>query len=46
MNNERFQYDLIIAGFGGQGVLIIGNLLSYAAMTEGRHVTYLPFYGV
>lgn len=39
-------YALIIAGFGGQGVLIIGNLLAYAAMREGRHVSYLPIYGV
>ncbi len=46
MNSDRFYYDLIIAGFGGQGVLVIGNLLAYAAMKEGRHVTYLPTYGV
>ena len=46
MTDNRFYYDLIIAGFGGQGVLPIGNLLAYAAMNEGRHVTYLPTYGV
>lgn len=46
MTNKRFYSDLIIAGFGGQGVLIIGNLLAYAAMKEGRYVTYLPIYGV
>lgn len=46
MNNDRFYYDLVISGFGGQGVLIIGNLLAYAAMSEGRHVTFLPIYGV
>jgi 2-oxoglutarate ferredoxin oxidoreductase subunit gamma len=38
--------DVIISGFGGQGILLIGNLLAYAAMNEGRHVTYLPAYGV
>jgi 2-oxoglutarate ferredoxin oxidoreductase subunit gamma len=43
---NKFYYDLIIAGFGGQGVLVIGNLLAYAAMKEGRYVTYLPTYGV
>lgn len=43
---HRFYYDVIIAGFGGQGVLLIGNLLAYAAMAEGKHVTYLPSYGV
>ncbi len=46
MDNDRFYYDVIVAGFGGQGVLVIGNLLAYAAMTEGRYVTYLPVYGV
>jgi len=46
VTTNRFYYDIIIAGFGGQGVLAIGNLLAYAAMNEGRHVTYLPTYGV
>jgi 2-oxoglutarate ferredoxin oxidoreductase subunit gamma len=46
MNSDRFYYDVIISGFGGQGVMIIGNLLAYAAMKEGKHVTYLPVYGV
>jgi 2-oxoglutarate ferredoxin oxidoreductase subunit gamma len=38
--------DVIMAGFGGQGILLIGNLLAIAAMEEGRHVTYFPAYGV
>ena len=46
MTNDRFYYNLVISGFGGQGVLIIGNLLAFAAMREGRHVTFLPIYGV
>lgn len=46
MTNDRFYYNLIIAGFGGQGVLVIGNLLASAAMREGKYVTYLPTYGV
>jgi 2-oxoglutarate ferredoxin oxidoreductase subunit gamma len=46
MVSEKFYYDVTVAGFGGQGVLVIGNLLAYAAMTEGRYVTYLPVYGV
>jgi 2-oxoglutarate ferredoxin oxidoreductase subunit gamma len=46
MTGDRFYYDIIMAGFGGQGVLVIGNLLAYAAMKEGRYVTYLPTYGV
>jgi 2-oxoglutarate ferredoxin oxidoreductase subunit gamma len=46
MDSDRFYYDVIVAGFGGQGVLAIGNLLAYAAMKEGRQVTFLPTYGV
>ncbi|ACV67391.1 2-oxoacid:acceptor oxidoreductase family protein [Desulfohalobium retbaense] len=37
--------DVIIAGFGGQGVMLIGNLLAYAAMDAGLNVTYIPVYG-
>ncbi|HEY3490709.1 MAG TPA: 2-oxoacid:acceptor oxidoreductase family protein [Candidatus Deferrimicrobiaceae bacterium] len=38
--------DVIFSGFGGQGILMVGNLLSIAAMEEGRQVTYFPAYGV
>ncbi len=38
--------DVIMAGFGGQGVLLIGNLLAYAGMREKLQVTYIPVYGV
>ncbi|HEY5996534.1 MAG TPA: 2-oxoacid:acceptor oxidoreductase family protein [Candidatus Deferrimicrobiaceae bacterium] len=38
--------DVVFAGFGGQGILMVGNLLSIAAMEEGRQVTYFPAYGV
>ncbi len=37
--------DVMIAGFGGQGVLMAGKLLAYAGMLEGRHVTWFPSYG-
>ncbi|GFM38552.1 2-oxoacid:acceptor oxidoreductase family protein [Desulfovibrio psychrotolerans] len=37
--------DVIIAGFGGQGVMLIGNLLAYAGMEAGLEVTYIPVYG-
>lgn len=40
------RYDVVIAGFGGQGVLLAGNLLSYAALDEGKNVSYFPSYGV
>lgn len=39
------QTELIISGFGGQGVLFSGQLLSYAAMDMGREVTWIPSYG-
>lgn len=40
------RYDVFIAGFGGQGVLLAGNLLSYAAIIEGKNVSFFPAYGV
>jgi 2-oxoglutarate ferredoxin oxidoreductase subunit gamma len=46
MPDRRMYHDVIIAGFGGQGILLIGNILASAAMTEGKHVTFLPTYGV
>lgn len=35
----------IFAGFGGQGVLLMGYVTALAAMRQGKHVTYLPAYG-
>lgn len=37
--------EIILAGFGGQGVLLIGKLLAYAGMKAGREVTWMPAYG-
>jgi 2-oxoglutarate ferredoxin oxidoreductase subunit gamma len=39
-------YDVMMAGFGGQGVLLMGDLLAFAAMREGKEVTWMPSYGV
>jgi 2-oxoglutarate ferredoxin oxidoreductase subunit gamma len=39
------QTEIIIAGFGGQGVLFAGQLLAYAAMDTGLNVTWIPSYG-
>ncbi|SHI85386.1 2-oxoglutarate ferredoxin oxidoreductase subunit gamma [Dethiosulfatibacter aminovorans DSM 17477] len=36
---------LLIAGFGGQGVMVIGQLLGYAACSAGKQATFLPTYG-
>ncbi len=41
MLNEK----IICAGFGGQGVMLIGQLISYAGMLEGKEVSWLPSYG-
>ncbi|MEH6991095.1 2-oxoacid:acceptor oxidoreductase family protein [Neobacillus drentensis] len=37
--------EIIIAGFGGQGVMSMGQLIAYAGMLEGRGVSWLPSYG-
>lgn len=39
------EMQLLIAGFGGQGVLLLGTLLAKAAMMEGREVSWMPSYG-
>lgn len=37
---------MFMAGYGGQGVLLAGTLLSHAAIVEGKNVSFLPSYGV
>ncbi|HPS80215.1 MAG TPA: 2-oxoacid:acceptor oxidoreductase family protein, partial [Thermoanaerobaculaceae bacterium] len=37
--------EIILAGFGGQGVLLIGKMLAYAGMKAGNEVTWMPAYG-
>ncbi len=39
------QNEVVFAGFGGQGVLLIGKLLAIAGMNEGREVAWIPSYG-
>ncbi|NDJ86563.1 MAG: 2-oxoacid:ferredoxin oxidoreductase subunit gamma [Chloroflexi bacterium] len=39
------QEELLFAGFGGQGVMFVGQLLAYAAMDQGYEVTWIPSYG-
>jgi len=38
-------HRILIAGFGGQGVLALGDTIAYAAIREGRHITWIPSYG-
>lgn len=42
---DSYHEELIIAGFGGQGVIVLGKLLAYAAMKAGLETTYMPSYG-
>ncbi len=37
--------DLLAAGFGGQGIMMLGQLVAYAGIHQGRHVTWIPAYG-
>lgn len=41
----REAHEIIVAGFGGQGVLSLGQILAYAAMMEGKEVSWMPSYG-
>ena len=37
--------DIIIAGFGGQGVLVLGQMITYSGMIEDKAVSWFPSYG-
>lgn len=37
--------EILLAGFGGQGVMSMGQLLAYAGMIEDKHVSWIPSYG-
>jgi len=39
------QHEIIIAGFGGQGVLSMGKILAYAGLMEDKEVSWFPSYG-
>lgn len=39
------QHEIIIAGFGGQGVLSMGKILAYSGLMENKEVTWMPSYG-
>jgi len=45
-NTKHDSYEeIIIAGFGGQGIILAGRLLAQTAMKAGKEVTYMPSYG-
>jgi len=45
MTTDDFYEEVIIAGFGGQGIMLAGKLLAQTAMKAGKEVTYMPSYG-
>lgn len=45
MAKKTLYEDVIIAGFGGQGIVLAGKLLAQTAMEEGFEVTFMPAYG-
>ena len=45
MTADDFYEEVIIAGFGGQGIMLTGKLLAQTAMEAGKEVTYMPSYG-
>ncbi|TYB32186.1 MAG: 2-oxoacid:ferredoxin oxidoreductase subunit gamma [Candidatus Mcinerneyibacterium aminivorans] len=40
------EHRIIMAGFGGQGIMVMGSMLTYAAMKEGKETSWIPSYGV
>src|SRR5512147_2169730 len=42
---EPPQQEVMFAGFGGQGIMLIGQMLAYAGLNEGKNVVWLPSYG-
>jgi 2-oxoglutarate ferredoxin oxidoreductase subunit gamma len=45
MSCDELYHEVLIAGFGGQGVVLAGRLLAHAALAEGREVVWAPSYG-
>jgi 2-oxoglutarate ferredoxin oxidoreductase subunit gamma len=37
--------NIMLAGFGGQGILFAGKIIAYAGMLDGREISWLPSYG-
>ena len=44
-HGDHMQTEIILSGFGGQGIMFAGQILSYAAMDAGKEVTWIPSYG-
>ena len=44
-DGKKFEKSLIAAGFGGQGLMVLGQLVAYTGIEEGRYVSWIPSYG-
>lgn len=42
---KKPETNIVIAGFGGQGILFLGTILAQAALAEGKNTTWIPSYG-
>ena len=38
-------YEIVLAGFGGQGILFLGKMIALAGMLDGKEVSWIPSYG-
>jgi 2-oxoglutarate ferredoxin oxidoreductase subunit gamma len=45
MEENRMQSEVMFAGFGGQGIMLMGKILAHAAMEEDYEVVWIPSYG-
>lgn len=45
LTRKQMKKEIIIAGFGGQGVLSMGKILAYSGLMEGKEVSWMPSYG-
>lgn len=43
--SKKMKKEIIISGFGGQGVLSMGKILAYSGLVAGKNVTWMPAYG-
>lgn len=42
---NKMKKEIIVAGFGGQGILSLGKILAHAGLIEGKEITWMPSYG-
>jgi len=45
MKNSKLEEKVLIAGFGGQGIMLLGKIIAEAAVLENKNVTYIRSYG-